>query len=280
MSVNKDETPETKLPLKDAFARENAQPSILIYDIERISGRARVWDPRTRYVPISSFVSYAQTICMASKWYGKNRVMFHAVWESDDPDYLANETWKLFDACDIAISYNGIRFDEPHLRELWLTANKGKGLPPPRPWKSVDLYRVNRSQFGFESKSLRHLCERLGVLNKDGHYDAEQAERAVAGDAKAQRALAKYNRGDVLATEAVYERLRPYVRGLNLNLHYGMDEQTRCPSCGKTDTLEPAGWAATALTKYAAYRCSIERGGCGSLARNASRKHSVTMRGV
>ena len=263
------------MSLKDAFEKETVAPRILIYDIERLSALARLWEPKTRYVPISSFVRYSQTISIAAKWYDQKKVMFHAAWESDDPHYLARKTWELFDQATHAVSYNGINFDERHIRTLWLSAGD-VGLVPPRPWKSIDLYRTNRSTFGFESKSLRHLCERLGVQNKEGHYDAEQAERAMAGDVQAQKQLARYNKFDVLATEACFDRLRPWIKGMNLGLYYGTDDEPRCANCGQPGTLEPAGWASTALTRYAAYRCTS----CGSLMRNNHRKHSTTIRGV
>jgi len=263
---------DAKPSLKDAFAKETVAPRILIMDIERTPGQARLWDPKTRYVPISQWTKLSRTICMASKWYDQKKVMFDAAWESDDPHYLAHRTWASFDQATHVVGYNSKNFDEKHLKTLWVEAE----LAPPRPWKTVDLYLVNRSTFGFESKSLRHLCERLGVQNKEGHYDAEQAERAMAGDVKAQKALARYNRFDVLATQACLERLRPWIKGMNLGLYYGTDDEPRCANCGQTGTLEPAGWASTALTRYAAYRCSS----CGSLMRNNHRKHSTTIRGV
>jgi len=38
-----------KPSLKDAFAKETVAPRILIYDIERTPGQARLWDQKTRY---------------------------------------------------------------------------------------------------------------------------------------------------------------------------------------------------------------------------------------
>jgi hypothetical protein len=263
--------------LKDAFARETAAPRILIFDIERSPAHARVFSQKVRFSPVSTWVKLPQTICMASQWVGQKKVMFHAAWESDDPHYLAKQTWELFDQATHAVGFNSKNFDEKHLRSLWVEA----GLVPPRKWVSVDLYLVNR-QFGFESKSLRHLCERLGVQNKEGHYDAAQAEAAMAGDVKAQKALKAYNQADVRATAACLQRLTPWLgtQSMSLNLYYGTDETPRCINCGAEHTLEPAGWASTKLTRYAAYRCSPERGGCGTLMRSNHRKHNVNLRGV
>lgn len=259
------------MSLKDEFAKEVAKPSILIMDIERLPGRARVWDQKTRFIPIRDWTQLPQTICIAFKWYEQKSVQFAAAWESDDPHHLATVTWALFDKATHVVGYNSKRFDEKHLRSLWVEA----GLNPPRPWKTVDLYTTN-GQFGFASKSLQHLCERLGVTGKHGHYSAYTAEAAMAGDKAAQRELRNYNKHDVIATEACFDRLRPWISGLNLGLFYGTDDQPRCANCGQTGTLEPAGWVSTALTRYAGYRCTS----CGALMRNNHRKHSTTIRGI
>jgi len=267
------EQPEQpKKPLKDAFARETVEPRILIMDIERTPAHARIWSQKVNFSPVGNWVKLPETICMASKWYESKRVMFSARWESDDPHYLARQVWKLFDEATHIVGYNSKLFDERHCNTLFVEA----GLPKPRPYKSIDIYQVNKSQFGFESKSLRHLCERLGVVNKDGHYSATDAEAAMAGDVKAQRRLSDYNKADVIATEAVLTRLLPWIKGINLGLYYGTDDTPRCPNCGKTNTLEPAGWASTAVTRYACFRCNE----CGAVARNNHRKHSTTIRGV
>jgi hypothetical protein len=208
---------------------------------------------------------------MSYKWHDEAKVGFIAAWDNpDDPQHVAREAWHLIDEADWVVTFNGVRFDLPIIRQDWAIAD----LPMPRPWRNVDLYQVARREFAFESKSLRPLCDRLGLPNKAGHYDAAEAQAAMDGDEKARRRLARYNKQDSRVTELVFDRLRPYVRGVNAGL-YRQDGATACVQCGSED-MEPAGWATTSLTRYPAYRCLQ----CGGISRGKHRSAAVPMRGV
>jgi hypothetical protein len=143
---------------------------------------------------------------------------------------------------------------------------------PPSPWKSIDLYITARREFAFESKSLRHLCDRLGVENKSGHYSIADARAAMAGDAKAQARMERYNKQDVRVTEGVLDRLGPFVKE---HPHYGLytGQDRSCWRCG-SESLAQQGFTATALTTYARLQCSD----CGAWSRLNHRKGSVTTR--
>jgi len=252
-------------------------PRILTLDIERLPGRVEleVWHPRDfgriNYVHPDKWAELPRTVCMAWKWHGKPRVGLVGAWEApEDPFHVANQAWLLIDQADWVVTFNGRGADLKWLRQDWAMAD----LPMPTPWRDVDLYQVARREFAFESRSLRHLCDRLGLDNKDGHYESATALAAMDGDERAQRRLAKYNRQDVRVTEAVFDRLRPYVRGLNAGL-YRADGTVCCPNCG-SEELEPAGWATTAVTKFPAYRCEQ----CGTVMRGKHRSAAVPMRNV
>lgn len=254
-----------------------AGPRVLTLDIERLPGEVTldVWEPRdfgrVNYVHPDRWSVLPRTLCLAAKWHGEKPVQLIAAWDApDDPWHVARTAWDLLDQADIAVTFNGDRADLKWLRSDWVQA----GLALPAPYRSCDLFLIARRQFAFESKSLAHLCQRLNVPGKHGHYDAAQAKAAMAGDEKAQRALARYNRQDVRATEACFDRLRPYLSGLNYGL-YAEDEARVCVNCG-SDRLEPAGWAATAVTRYPSYRCQD----CQSLMRGKHRSAAVPMRGV
>jgi DNA-directed RNA polymerase subunit RPC12/RpoP len=128
-----------------------------------------------------------------------------------------------------------------------------------------------------EARSLDFLCQRLGLPGKRGHYSIAEARAAHEGDEKAQRRMERYNRGDVSATIAVWERLRPLVKvpGLNLGLAYG-DEQFRCSKCGHDRLDRIPETADTPQTAYAAYRCRK----CKGLTRSSHRYARSKMRGV
>lgn len=261
--------------LADALAA--AGPRILTIDLERLPGRVEleVWHPsdfkRVQYVHPDRWSELPRTVCLSYKWWDEKRAQFVAAWEApDDPFHCAQEAWHLVDEADWVVTFNGINADLKWLRQDWAVAD----LPMPKPWRDIDLYRVARREFAFESKSLKHLCDRLGLPNKAGHYDSAVAAAAMNGDEVAQRKLKRYSLQDSRITEMVFDRLRPYVRGVNAGL-YQEDGAIVCVSCG-SDQLSAAGWATTAVTRYPAYRCDQ----CGSVMRGKHRSAAVPMRGV
>lgn len=242
---------------------------ILVVDFERLPGLAPVWQQRTDFLPARDWVRYPSTLCLAWSWYGKRRTHFAAVWDDGGHDAMVKTHWQLYDDADLVITYNGKRADNRWARDDWASA----GLPAPRPWKDLDLYAVNKSLFGWDSFSLDHLCKRLGIEGKTGHYSRDDAEAAANGDTKAQARLARYNRGDVRATTAAFEALRPWLaqRMPHLGLWSGHDRS--CQVCGGTD-FTPAGDVPAVTTVYAGYRCTS----CGTLSRSNHRRRAVSMR--
>ena len=249
---------------------------ILTIDLERLPGEVTldVWEPRDfsriNYVHPDRWDKLPRTLCFSYRWYGSKKVEFVANWDNpDDPWHCARAAWDLFDQADIVVTFNGRRADCKWLKSDWAMA----GLPQPAPWRDVDLFVIARSAFSFESKSLRHLCERLGLDNKDGHYNAGEAKRAEAGDLSARRRLTRYNKQDTRVTEMLLDRLRPWIKGVNLGA-YHLDDEQRCPACGGTD-LKAAGWYMANVQRYALFRCA-----CGALARSNAVKHKTQLRGV
>jgi len=242
---------------------------ILIIDIERLPGLARAWDQKTRFIHISNFTRLPSLLCLAAKWHGQKPVEFLSAWE--DPAAMVRRSWELYDEADIVVTYNGVRFDNRHLKSEWLLA----GMPPPRPWKDVDLFAVNRSTFGFESKSLQHLCYRLGLDLKSGHYDAVMAEKCIDGGGAAQRTMKRYNIGDVKITEQAYDRLRGWIPGHPIMGGPVADGELFCNQCGSGD-LRRDGWTLASVQQYALYRCE----NCGANVRSNLVKRVSNTRGV
>ena len=263
------------MSLADALRAGPGRVNILTIDLERIPGEVTmdVWEPRDfqriNYVHPDKWTRLPSTLCFTAKWYDRARPIFVAAWDNpDDPYHCARAAWDLYCQADLVITYNGDKADNKWLASDWAMADLG----PPSPWKSVDLYKVARSAFSFESKSLRHLCDRLGVENKDGHYDAAEAKRAAAGHRASQRNLRRYNTQDTIVTQGVADRLGPWIKGWP---HVGVftGQERCCFRCGSED-LRQDGYTATAVTLYALLRCAD----CGAWNRLNHRKGNVTTR--
>ena len=240
---------------------------ILTFDIERIPGRAKVqhrglsiegefWDlggwkhTIGRRIHADDVLEWPRTICAAGRWYGEREVMFSAEWENGHEQFMRT-MWAWFDQASVIVGHNSIGFDEKHARSGFLEY----GWAPPAPWKSIDTLRVARNQLNFESNTLDSLAKRLGVAAKTDKYSADIAHAAIAGDEKAQNKLRKYNEGDIKATEAVFDRLRPYIKsGPHLGMWTG--KEWACPNCGYDGIANnPTGEAYANVTRYRAYQC-------------------------
>ena len=217
-------------------------------DIERLPGHHRTWHRGQtitgpfwdlneikgwtgKRIHADDVKEWPRTICAAWKWYDESDVEFAAEWEVGGYDGFMRAVWDVFDQADLIIGHNADRFDARHLMGGWAEM----GLPAPSPYKVIDTLKIARGTFAYESNTLDALNKRLGIDAKTDKYDARIARAAVNGDKEAQETLSAYNRGDIIASEALFDRLRPFARGIP---HLGMwtDDALACPSCGHTMT--------------------------------------------
>ena len=257
------------LTVKPRITKKTAEAvKILTFDIERIPGVAKVqhrgltiqgefWDlggwrhTLGRRIHADDVISWPRTICAAGRWYGQKEVMFAAEWEEGGHEQFMRTMWEWFDQAAVIVGHNSVAFDEKHVRSGFLEY----GWTPPSPWKSIDTLRAARNQLNFESNTLDALAKRLGVVAKTDKYSADIAKAAVNGDAKAQKTIRLYNQGDIKATEAVFDRLRPYIKnGPHLGMWTG--NSWSCPNCGFDGIANnPTGEAYANVTRYKAFQC-------------------------
>lgn len=246
---------------------KNSGTKILVVDMERLCGLARVWDQKTTFVSYANFVRHPMTLCFAAKFYGERTTEFHAAWDNGY-DSMVKRSWEMYDEADIVVTYNGVRFDNAHFRGDWLKA----GMPPPSPWKDVDLFTANK--FGLTSRSLNHLCQQLGLDVKSGKYSMDMAEACMDGDEKAQATMRKYNVGDVKITEQAYDRLRGFLPG---HPHIGeiIADERRCNQCGSAN-LKRNGITRAVVIDYVLWRCAD----CGANVKGTKHSRQAVTRGA
>ena len=254
---------------------------IVTLDVERIPGRfaADFWDLnafKNRRISPDEVTDWPRTICLAWRWLGQHKVHFAAEWEADGYDGMLRKAWEVYDRADIVVGHNLVNFDTKHLRTGW----RNLGLTPPAPFKQVDTLTQARRVFGDESMQLVALTARLGIATKTDKYDPRVARAACAGDRKAQRKLAAYNKGDIIATEELYLKLLPWMSNHPHRGLYNLDDADCCGRCGKTDTLEKRGYATTQVGKYQQYVCKLDHGGCGAWSRGRKNYAAIGSRPV
>ena len=258
-----------KLLAPDGSPIVERQQRVLIYDIERLPGLARVWEPKTRYVPAHDFVEWPSLLCFAARWYGQRKPIFQALWSEGGKDEMVAQMWALMNEADTIVTYNGVKFDNKHMRSLFVEA----GYPPPRPFKDVDLYKIVQ-QFGWESKSLDSVTRRLGRPGKEMRYDKDLARAASEGDERAQRKMRRYNIGDIELTEWLYDRLRGWMPS---HPHLGTwGDNIRCNQCGSSELIRQSAPYRAVVIDYALYRCTD----CGANIRGGWYSREAATRGV
>lgn len=228
----------------------------LIVDIERLPGEfsSEFWDLndfKDRRISPDIVTEWPRTISVAAHWYGTKDFHFHATWEDGGEEAMLRKAFDLYDEADIVITYNGIAFDNKHLQSGWVSYGMGK----PSPWKDIDLLKVARQSFGFESKTLDQVCKRLGIDPKNDRYSVKVARAAVAGDTAAQQRLSRYNKHDVKITAQVYSHLLPYIKGHpHVAPEQGIDTNL-CPRCA-SDDVKRKGTYSPGVFKYLNYQCN------------------------
>ena len=261
----------------------NVAVKALTIDIERLPGQVSVqhrgftidgpvWDLNAlkhvigRRIHADDVIEWPRTICAAARWYGEEDVMFAAEWEVGGYDAFMRQVWSWVDEADILIGHNMAAFDSKHLMSGWAEM----GLPAPSPFKVIDTLKIARGSLNMESNTLDSLAKRLGVESKSDKYDVRVAQAAVNGDREAQARIEDYNRGDIVASEALFDRLRPYARNIP---HLGMwtDDEMACPSCGSTMTATGKTVHAN-VQRYEHLHCP----NCGAHARGTARLKNPT----
>lgn len=262
---------------------QTVQARVVTLDVERIPGwhstfhrgqaiTGPFWDLNEikswagKRIHADDVSEWPRTICAAWKWYDSADVEFAAEWEVGGYDGFMRQVWEVFNDADLIIGHNADRFDARHLMGGWAEM----GLPAPSPYKVIDTLKIARGTFAYESNTLDALNKRLGIDSKTDKYDVKIARAAVNGDKEAQETLSAYNRGDIIASEALFDRLRPFAKGIP---HLGMwsDDELACPSCGHTMTATGKTVHAN-VQRYEHLHCP----NCGAHARGTARLKNPT----
>jgi len=230
---------------------------ILLLDIETSPNTAHVWGLWQQNVSINQLQESSYVMCWSAKWLGDREIFFESVYKTK-PEKMLKQIHKLLDDADAVIHYNGTKFDIPTLNKEFLL----HGLPPPSPYKQIDLLRSVRSAFRFPSNKLDYVAQRLGLGSKTHHEGHGLWVRCMNNDPKAWKIMETYNKQDVVLLEKVYNAILPWIKNhLNYNL---FSKGTHvCPNCG-SKKLHARGTARTISGTYQRYQCTD----CGTWSRS------------
>lgn len=193
-------------------------------------------------------------------WRGDDKMIFKSAWrDSDDDAYLKmmKSAFHLFEKADFIVGWNSERFDIQ-----WLEAEFGRlGLGRPAPYRSIDLFKVAKKNFGQGLLSLKldwSARQWLGKT-KESHQGLDLWDEIRYGNREerryAQNLMREYNEIDTKLTAELFERYLPWI-GENFALYEdnANDGTLRCVQCS-SGNLEKRGLAPAKTYMYQRYQC-------------------------
>lgn len=255
------------MPLRAAGAAMNpgVRNRILILDVERLDGitQQHWWDRRDlqkRYIHHETVIREPRTTIVCAKWYDRPDVIRLAEWDDGGRRVFLREVHALMAAADIIVGHNLDNADVPWLKGDFYMPRIGHrhkpNLPPLPPFKTVDTLKVARTfKSGVAFKSLNALCQILGIPAKTDVYDREAMERAVNGSIEDRERLTEYCAGDVIATQGLYDALRPHIKNHPALFVDGQSRLDTCRACGNETKPIAKRFIADVFT-YSMQRCT------------------------
>lgn len=257
--------PSLKDPSKPDVAAYSQKPrfKLLHIDIETTPLVALAWRTHKENISPEQILEPTRVLCFAATWHGSGEMIYYEARRKDSLEYntMIRAAHSLLSASDAVCTYNGIRFDAPRLDREFLLL----GLPPTKPLKHIDLWQTV-TQFGMDSSKLAFVGPQLGTGEKVKHEGWGLWRRCMEGDPTAFAEMQVYCKGDVAQMPALYEKLRPWIKGHpNMNL-YAPDEGPVCTRCG-SDRREITDPHVAITSVYKQWRCLD----CGGVYRDRGR---------
>lgn len=256
------------------------KPRILVVDIETAPLELYGWKLFDENFSLDQIKSDWSILAFAAKWLRERRVIYkdtggRGAAKVRDDSGLLPDLWRLLDEADIVVAQNGVRFDVRKIRAR-LVAH---GFKPPSPFRVVDTMLVARKYFAFTSQKLKYTSEVLAPeLKKDEHRefpDFTLWAEVLKDNPKAWRVMRRYNQQDILATEAVYLKVLPWIENHPNLGTFAAAEEHLCPNCGSKNVIGRNGWREVKQQGvYKRYQCKD----CGAWSRGKTMEIPLTKR--
>lgn len=230
---------------------------LLLLDIEISPTLAAVWGLWGQNINITNITGDSNVLSWAAKWHDSDEVEYSSLGMTSRKKMI-KAVYDLINQADAVITYNGDRFDLKILNQEFMML----GMPPPRPYRSVDLLKVMKKNFRGISNKLDYWLQRLGLGAKIKHRGPQLWLDCMNKVPGAFEEMEEYNIGDVVELEKLFDYVRPWVHNLpNMSVYH---EAHVCPTCGGVH-LQKRGFAHSNSLKYQRYQCNS----CGSWSRGS-----------
>lgn len=231
---------------------------ILTIDIESAPIEAYVWGLWDQNVGLDFIKTEWSILSYAAKWLGEKKIYYgdtsgRGAGKVRDDKKLVGEIRDLLDGADIVVAQNGKRFDVRKINARLIE----HGYGPPAPFRVVDTLIVAKKHFAFTSQKLAWTSKHLTDAPKSEHKKFPGFElwvECLKDNPKAWAEMKKYNIQDVVSTEKVYLKLRPWIDNHPNVGAYEPSTDPVCPKCG-SDKLQRRGTSVLQQGRYPRYQC-------------------------
>lgn len=247
--------------------KKNKGPRILVYDIETSPLLSNCWGLFDQNIPLNQVEREWFVLSFSAKWLGDpaSKIIYYDQRNSkniEDDRKLLKKIWTLLDECDIALTQNGVRFDNKKLNARFIM----NGMQPPSSYKNIDTLKIAKKHFAFTSNKLEwmseKLCTKFKKLKHKKYPGFSLWSECLKGNKEAFKEMETYNKHDVLALEELYEKLRPWDNStINFNV-YNNDYHHTC-ACGGINLIK-RGFFFSPTGKFQRWRCKD----CGAESRD------------
>jgi DNA polymerase elongation subunit (family B) len=228
--------------------REELMANILIFDIETAPHLAYVWSAWKNNIYKDQWQSKGYIMSFAAKWLGSDEIIYEENRHNDDKQ-LVSRLFSLFDEADVVVAHNGDKFDIPYVTGRGIV----HGFKPYSPFHSIDTLKVARKNMRVTNNTLENLCVELGLPLKGGHKNFDGFKlwkECLRQNDDAWDEMKEYNVQDIVSLEALYLRLRPYMRN-----HPNVSESCECPKCNSFDVQRRGYIKSKVGLTYQRYYC-------------------------
>lgn len=234
------------------------KPRIATVDIETAPLEAYTWGIWEQNVGLDQIKTEWSILSYAWKWLDQKGVKYEdtggrGAKRVRDDKKLVKSLRELLDEADIVVAQNGARFDIKKINARLIM----HGIAPYSPIRVIDTLAVAKKHFGFTSNKLEWQSKYLTDSPKSKHKKYPGFElwlECLKDNPDAWKEMKHYNRQDVIATEKLYLKQRPWIEGHPNLGTYSTGEEIVCPKCGSTD-LQKNGTRVLQLGSYQRYHC-------------------------
>lgn len=248
-----------------------SEPRIVCFDLETLPDLLeilKVWPRVGDYPGLTLKASITSIISFGYKVIGEPETHCINAWDfpewgpwrnNDEP--LVRAAYEILKDADCVVTHNGKRFDWKFLQTRLMKYK----LPPLPKLPHEDTCAVSKRSLFVFNNSLNTLAKFLTDEQKLENGGWDLWVRVWEKDPEAFKLMESYCKQDIVATEALYYRLRPFMTSIpNFNMFTpaGLQVDKVCPNCGST-RLGNHGVRLTKTRRYQRYMCKD----CGTTCR-------------